>query len=714
MTSKAFLPRLSLSRADEPSILPLHKSSRLRTQPSEYDLDDLSPRADATLLSSDFYDRDSPTHPDFDTAFKPSHRKPTGALNRRPSNDSSAGSTTKTSAHEREPPLLFHGPPPPIAVSRVFYRDEEQRHKQRYYNDNDEESRGMATSWLPTTAARAISSVIWDVRGNESHAVGNDLGERTIALDRSSVWRGLARRERAIVADVQRFLEVQEDALSGGGSGTSVSDGGSATPTDSVAPSRYPGRSVSFLEPATRSKPGGEIIPVRQPRKKKLGIRGARKGISRSLAELANIKSEEDAALAAALSVRKQALTKLRKLATRQGGIAEELRALETDDQEPLKQELEDLDNEHRGVCTEIRELEERLVSLKSRRRYLENQMSDVKNRREAGLSGYRNALKEVEDTVKGFLTRPPVKPLDLKALSENTQDQVEPLPSPGGVEFMHLRPERRTIDMAREWWESEISILDTRQSQVATERAALEEGADVWEEVANIVLDFETDLRNQMTQSSTDNKGKARELTAAEALKLQHDSINGVVACLDERLRIAEEKGWNLLIAAIGAELMAFKEAARLNLEMLRAAGIEPDDKLLAPPAVVKEDSGTTGSHNSFHTVDGGSELLDLPNNHEDEVTESEDLAPHDLLATHNGTDQQHYDPDEEQRRYEEEHQVHGPLREALPTPKEEEQLRYEEDHGMAPAAHYTTDGESSDNEVPPEFLVEHHDERE
>lgn len=712
MASKSFLPNLSLSRSDKPSILPLHKSSRLRTQPSEYDLDELSPRADDTLLTSDGYDRDSPTHPDYNTSSKASNRKPTGALNRRPSNASSAGSATKLRAHDNDGPLLFRGPPPPIAVSRVFYRDEEQRHQQRYHNDYDEESGGMATSWLPSTAARAISSVIWDVHGSDSQLGGQDRDNTVVTFDRNSVWRALARRERAIVADVQRFLQVQEETLAGEGDGASVSDGGSATPTESVVTSRYPGRSVSFLEPATRSRPGGEIIPVRQPRKKKIGISGARKGISRSLAELANIKAEEDAALATALSGRKQALTKLRKLATRQGGITEELHALEADDEEPLKQELVDLDNEHKGVCTDIQDLEKRLASLKTRRRYLEERMDDVKNRREAGLSGYKNALRELEETVRAFLTRPPVNPLDLKALTENTRDALEPLPSPGGVEFMHLRPERRTIDMAREWWEAEVSILENRQSQVATERVALEEGGEVWEEVVNIVLDFETELRKQMTNPSTDGKGKARELTTAEALKLQHDNIDGVVACLEERLRKAEEKGWNLLIAAIGAELMAFKEAARLNSEMLRATGVVVNDNSLAAPAVSKEDSGMTGS---FHTVNGGDdELLDLPNNHEDEVVDDGNMAPHDLLVGRNGSEQPLHESNEDQRRYNEEHQVFGPLRETESTPEEEEQLRYEEDHGMAPAPHYATDGESSDNEVPPEFLVEHHDERE
>lgn len=699
-----FLPRVSLSRNDSPSLLPLHNNnsrySSLRNQPSEYDLDDLSPREDDSVMPSDFHDPS--------TAAKSSHnRKPTGALNRRPSNSSSVDSSSKTRSdhyNHGNDRVLFSGPPPPIAVSRYLYRDEEQRGYEDESNDDD----GIAASWLPGTARRAISSVIWD---RSDARAGQDRGEIPVSYDRNSVWRALARRERAIVKEVQRFLQVQEDNLAGtaglageeerGSSAfgryddsTGGSDGGgSATPTGtgtlSMTSSRHPGRSVSLLEPVTRAGPGGEIIPVRQPRAKKLGIGGARKGIARSMAQLADLKTEEDASLHAALSTRKQALAKLRKLATRRVGITDELHALETDEEEPLKQEIEELDSEHRGVCTEIRDLEERLAGLKSRRRYLEGRMDDVKNRREAGLSGYKNALKEVEDSVKGFLSRPPVKPLDVEALAENGQGGEQPPSSPGGVEFMHLRPERRTIDMAREWWEAEVAILEKRKAEVDTERAALEDGGAVWGEVVNLVLDFEADLRKQMTTKSTTDtdievkgkgKGKEREPTAEDTLKLQYGKINDVVAALEQRLGAAEARGWNLLIAAIGAELEAFREAAAVIREMLAAAGVEVDEgeSLLLPPRqgaefFGREDSGTTGSHNSFHTVNGGSvldenKLIGLPGT--EEVAESDNEVPSDLLATH-----------------------------------EEEDEHSGDGHGLDGAS---VDREDSGNEVPPEFLVE------
>lgn len=763
MTAKSpFIPRLSLSRGDKSPVLPFHNtntSSRpppFRSQPSEYDLDDLSPRPDETFLSPDFHDPNSPLPQNTKAA---SNRKPTGALNRRPSNSSSGGSSSKARrfAPSYQERVLFNGPPPPIAVSRVLYRDEEQRYSGSKYDDDEDDHGGVAASWLPGTARRAISSVMWD-RSEPQDLVG----ERPVVYDRNSVWRGLARREKAIVHDVQRYLQVQETSLGGGGDAgersPSVSDAGSSTPTgtsNNSSTSRNPRRSVSFLEPVTRSGPGGEVIPVRQPQQKKLGIGGARKGITQSLTQLADLKEDEMSSLLAALSTRKQALGQLRRLATRHESIAEELRVLETDDQEPLAKELGELDTEYKGICSEIQELEARLASLKSRKRHLEGRIDDVTNRREAGLSGYKNALREVDDSVKGFLARPPVKPLDLEALAENLRDESPPS-SPGGVEFMHLRPERRTIDMARDWWEAEVAILEKRTDAVNTERAALEEGREVWQEVVGLVLEFEADLRRQVLTASTASstadlqdkgKGKSRELVKddesppqhVDVLRQQYARINTVVAGLDQRLAVAERKGWNLLIAAIGAEVEAFREAADLSRAMLTTAGVtideeeeEDDDddhhhsRLVGPAARVatyREDSGTTGTSASFHTVNGGGsssnmninnnntsqQLLNLPSkNREDEhptasaAAESDDNeVPHDLLTTAP-------EEAEEAEEAEEEGEHPGEKRAAQLETTASSSPTIAAASGIAPF-----DREDSENEVPPEFLVEHHDAR-
>lgn len=639
MASKSsFLPRLSLSRPDSSSLPFYNTPSRYpgrSNQHNEYDLDELSPQAEGDDLLSHAFDGPAPSS-------LPSNRKPTGALNRRPSNSSSGGSTDAKIRKERgSGRVMFAGPPPPIAMSRVMYRDTEE-----HYNDEEEEElEAGAASWLPGTARKAIRSVMWDRSAADP---SRRVDKAPVNYDRNSVWRSLQRRERAIVQDVQQFLQIQDHILTRVQSGDDIHEhsSGSATPTSaSASSSRRLQRSI--IEPATRSGPAGEIIPVRQPRRKKAGINDVRKGIAGSMAELANLKVEEDASILSALSTRKQALAKLRRLSTKHDDIAEELTALETDEAEPLARELEELGSEHRGVCSEIEELQKRLTELRTRRRHLESRMDGVRNRREAGLSGYKNALREVEDTTNTFLARPPVKPLDVEALADSTSSK-EPVSPAGGIEFMRLRPERRTIDMARDWWENEINILEKRKAQVDIERAALEEGGRVWEEAVGLVLDFETELRKlmsgMMASSVHGGSGEDHRLPPKETiLKLQYEKINTVVMGLEQRMHFAMDNGWNLLIAAIGAELEAFKQAQRINRDMLKESGIIMVDP--ASSVVPRENSGISASTttNSFHTVDGGSanlnelqqQLLDLPNNREDDSVESDNEVPADLLVT-------------------------------------------------------------------------------
>lgn len=666
MTAKSsFLPRLSFSRGDSP-VLPFHNTSRssLRNKRSEYDLADLSPRAEEALLSPEA-DRTESRDP-----FE--RRRPSSTSAGNSEGSSKAGSTSKMK-HDR---VMFAGPPPPIATSKLLYTDEEDRAATL-------RSRGSSPAWLPTTAARnAISSVIWDHREPST--------DPAPAYDRDSVWRSLQRRQLAIEQDLQRFLNIQEQTHSArldptntvpslGPLSDTASDTGSATPTGTNVSASS--RRLRSIEPIARSTAAGEIIPVRQPRARKLGLTGARRGLAKSMALLADLKAEEDASLASALSTRKKALAQIRKLSARREGISEELRALETDDEEPLTRELSELDLEHRGVCTEISDLEERLAGLKKRRRWLEGRIDDVKNRREAGLSGYKGALKEVEDNVKAVLSRPPVKPLDLEALrmaaSDAESSQVDGQ-GPGvelpldGVEFLRLRPERRTIDMAKEWWEGEVTVLERRKAQVDKERAALEDGAEVWDEVVKLVSDFETDFRKTMQGPREDEgltKGKHRPPSPEEALQLQAEKIQSVITGLEQRLVIAEQNHWNLLIAAIGAEFEAFKAAEHINKEMLRSMGIGVERS----PSPLKQSYITAREPSQMNGSEVGPTLVDV---REDKAGESDNEVPPDLLVAH----------DEDGHRL---------------------QVSQQE-----PDSQLSHEREDSENEVPPEFLAEHHGE--
>ncbi len=568
----SFLSRFSLSRNASP-VLPLH-SKPLRHKPSEYDLDQLSPEPEPSslLLSAD-------AEPAFlaEPAFR-SNASP----------DSMAGPSSAAPSRMR-PPALFAGPPPPIATSMLLFRDADEgpvsgsilEHGGRRWRQRGDNAGGLSPSPLSLSPARQRRPVI---KVTPASSLDSD----------SSTWTVLQRRERALQKEIQMYLDIQSAGLSaglsrgGGGplSPGSISDGRSNnTPTaESVAYTTTSGRSPARLPTVDRATASGAIIPVRQPRARKLGLRAARAGLGRSIALLAELKAEEDASLAAALQARRRVLAHLRRLSGRRGDIARELQALESDGEEPLARELATLRRAHASTGQQITELEGQLAMLRQRKRTLEGRIQDVQNQRDAGLSGYRGALKEVDAQLTAVLRRPPIQPLDMDALGVRTghdrgsssaadaegsirledkegwgEDDVEDVADADaastGAIFLRMLPERRTADMARYWWESEARLLERRRREVSTERAALEEGGAVWQNAVQLVSDFEADLRKEMKAGRDGSgtpkpevdlldKGKAKAPTPPapeDLMRAQLERMAAVIAGLRALLQTAQ-----------------------------------------------------------------------------------------------------------------------------------------------------------------------------
>jgi hypothetical protein len=76
----------------------------------------------------------------------------------------------------------------------------------------------------------------------------------------------------------------------------------------------------------------------------------------------------------------------------------------------------------------------------------------------------------------------------------------------------LRLRPERRTAEMAREWWEGEVAVLERRKGEVDKERVALEEGVEVWRGAVKLVSEFEAGLKREMRGDLGSPGGKGRE----------------------------------------------------------------------------------------------------------------------------------------------------------------------------------------------------------
>ncbi|KGQ09534.1 hypothetical protein BBAD15_g5127 [Beauveria bassiana D1-5] len=518
-------------------ILAAFRSPRARSS-TEYQLQELEPR---------------PEYPEMSREYSYDERRHLGPAFRDESTDgwSNYASSSPGSPSAPKRRAMFHGPPPPIAGSVL------ESNQSRGSSDAGR-SRGIVAA-----STAQLGSLLFQPSRQQSRTRPD------------SAWRAFNRRERAIEQDIQQLLDLQATGLVAG-SGRLPDDEedfsgtGSSTPTgalNSTAASKS--RMLNSLHMPARSNKDGNVIPVRQPTGgKPLGLRSARAGLRKAMAALVELKREEDAHVDAALSERKKALILLSRLSVKRTGISSELHDLEEDDEEPLGKEIRDLGSKYESLTQEIRQLEEKLMAMRNQRKFVRERIEDAQNRRDAGLSGYRGALKDIDAELQSIMMHPPIQPLDLEVFS--LPDSVSDTGgSPGGMEFMRLIPERRTPAMAKSWWEKEVTLLDRRRKQISKERRALEDGSIAWREVTTLVTSFESSLRHLMKtgapQAPPSTKGKEKVPSQESLIQEQLAKMDEVVTQLERCLNKAESEGWNLLVCAVGAELEAFREAQNM-----------------------------------------------------------------------------------------------------------------------------------------------------
>ncbi|KAM3451486.1 hypothetical protein MY3296_005302 [Beauveria thailandica] len=520
-----------------PPILAALHSSRARSS-TEYQLQELEPK---------------PEYPEMSREYSYDERQQLGPAFRDNSTDgwSNHASSSPGSPSAPKRRAMFHGPPPPIAGSVM------ENNQPRGSSDAGR-SRGIVAA-----STAQLGSLLFQPSRQQSR------------IRPDSAWRAFNRRERAIEQDIQQLLDLQATGLVAG-SGRLPDDEedfsgtGSSTPTGTLnTTAASKSRMLNSLHMPARSNKDGNVIPVRQPTGgKPLGLRSARAGLRKAMAALVELKREEDAHIDAALSERKKALILLSRLSVKQTGISSELHDLEEDDEEPLGKEIRDLGSKYDSLTQEIRQLEEKLMAMRNQRKFVKERIEDAQNRRDAGLSGYRGALKDVDAELQSIMMHPPIQPLDLEVFS--LPDSVSDTGgSPGGMEFMRLIPERRTPAMAKSWWEKEVAVLDRRRKQISKERRALEDGSVAWREVTTLVTSFESSLRHLMKtgapQAPPSTKGKEKVPSQESLIQDQLAKMDEVVTQLERCLNKAESEGWNLLVCAVGAELEAFREAQNM-----------------------------------------------------------------------------------------------------------------------------------------------------
>ena len=351
----------------------------------------------------------------------------------------------------------------------------------------------------------------------------------------------LSRQDAHLQAQLQDLLDAQSEGLLAGLGADHASSTGSRTPT--TADSDFGARSAS--------RPRSVVMPIRQPKPKKIGLRSARRGIGRTMSDLARIKDEEARVLEEELEKRDDCVTSIDRISAKSEGLRQQI---ETIEQEPANTRIAELKGTEKALGTEIHDLETRLYEMKARQRHLLREIQGAENSVQSKLSSYKNALQLAEKEARDFLARPPYQETSRKG------EGVWALPAP-----------RRTLEMAREQFVDERTGLGSHIQGVSREREALEEGGKVWGDVVREVSDVEGLLQVEMRALQIQREGRRAE----EGMRSILERMRVAQRSIEDSLHNAEKRDWKLLVCCIGAELEALIEGQGVLREAFRASGM-------------------------------------------------------------------------------------------------------------------------------------------
>ena len=267
------------------------------------------------------------------------------------------------------------------------------------------------------------------------------------------------------------------------------------------------------------------------------------------------MKAEESGWLREEVERREEVVGVVRAFEDRKRGLEAEIAQVERGEEEEGEGGTVGLEKrlkaEKETVDVEVRGLEDRLAELRARARCLDGEIDRAQNERLSRVSSWREALRGVDAGVARFLREVPASSTGVGAL-------------PVG---------RRSLEMCREEWEGEREGLVSRQEGVRREVEALDQGVEVWEEVVKVVGGVEAGLRDQI----------GRQTGGEEGMRGVLEEMDQAIKVLEGKVRMAQMRGWNLLVCAVGAELEAFREGREVLRGALDAAGAGGNEDLIA-----------------------------------------------------------------------------------------------------------------------------------
>ena len=302
---------------------------------------------------------------------------------------------------------------------------------------------------------------------------------------------------------------------------------------------------------------------MRQPTKKKLGLSGARRGIARAISDLARLKIEEGRILEEELLHRAEALSTVQQFESRKAGLQESINNIESEDS---TRQVKDLKGEEKALEYEIRELETRLWEMKAKHRHLLQNIENLDNSVQSKLSSYKSALTLAEKESRRLLERPPMR-VNSTIMSTG---------------LWALPAERWTLQMAREQYTEEQDILRKRSDDVEAERAALQDGFGVWDEVVQEVHGVEKLLREAMQEMQAPLVQENRNRNTIRGMRKILEQMSKARSRIESKLKVSEARDWKLLICCIGAELEAMIEGQTVLHGALEATGRSEGEEYL------------------------------------------------------------------------------------------------------------------------------------
>ncbi|KAI4111586.1 MAG: hypothetical protein LQ339_000457 [Xanthoria mediterranea] len=412
--------------------------------------------------------------------------------------------------------------------------------------------------------------------------------------DTTATLLALARQEAHLQSHIQYLLDVQSDRLLEGLGGD--------TPTPPHPPNANRASNYHNTTKRTGIADSRSLQPVHT-------LQGARKQIGTAIADLYALKLQNAEIVGADLATARRERNRIASIQTRRTELERTIRELEAS---PLSAELDALAAEDESLGQQISELEDRLFEMRARRGVVRQRVREGRNRVEARVSSWRGSLEMVGKEEGEMLRR---------ERGKNVVGGV--VLGEGGKGVWDLPIARRTLGMVGEFYEGLEEGLGTRLRGVEGEVRALEEGGRVWGDVVMEVGVVESMLEGEMKglgeRDGGDDDGDERRI---EGMKRVLDAMARARETIGGKLEMAEEKGWNLLVVCIGAELEALVEGEQVLRSVLGVEGGIGDGE-----RDVGTDAGDGSGREGERGMEGGKGMV--------EDTEDDEPGPELLLST-------------------------------------------------------------------------------